>query len=407
MAPAVRAAAAELAAAIDAIAARMERGGRLVYVGAGTFRPARGRGRCRVLPHLRPRRRSRRRAAGRRRGRRGRRGGGCRGRRARRRRRRRRRRRPLCERRDAVRPRRASRTAAAAGALTVAVGVHATAPSSARLADHEVVAMTGAEVLAGSTRMKAGTAQKLVLNTISTVTMIRLGRTYGNLMVDVVATNAKLRARARRTVALATERLRRRRSTRRSLPRSGDAKVAIVSLLSGLDADDARRAARGRGRSDPARAGGRMRLGVEAAVVDGVLLQGDVEIADGKIAAVGARRRRQRDRDPRPRRPPGERIRRRRLRRCGRGRLPASRRGAARVRGDRLPADADHRARGRARGRARRDPGRAGRPAHHRRAPRGPVPLAGPARRAPALGAPRSGSRAARAPARGGSRSPR
>lgn len=52
--------------------------------------------------------------------------------------------------------------------------------------------------------MKAGTAQKLVLNLISTVTMIRLGKTYGNLMVDVRATNDKLRARSRRIVALAT-----------------------------------------------------------------------------------------------------------------------------------------------------------------------------------------------------------
>ena len=73
------------------------------------------------------------------------------------------------------------------------------------LADHEIVAVTGPEVIAGSTRMKAGTAQKLVLNTISTVTMVRLGRTFGNLMVDVVASNAKLRARARRVVELATD----------------------------------------------------------------------------------------------------------------------------------------------------------------------------------------------------------
>ena len=71
--------------------------------------------------------------------------------------------------------------------------------------EHEVVAETGPEVIAGSTRLKAGTAQKLVLNTISTVSMIRLGRTYGNLMVDVVASNAKLVARARRAVVLATE----------------------------------------------------------------------------------------------------------------------------------------------------------------------------------------------------------
>ena len=88
--------------------------------------------------------------------------------------------------------------------------------------------------------MKAGTAQKLVLNTISTVTMIRLGRTYGNLMVDVVATNAKLRARARRTVALATE-VSDAEIDEALAAANGDAKVAIVSLLTGLHADDARR----------------------------------------------------------------------------------------------------------------------------------------------------------------------
>ena len=87
--------------------------------------------------------------------------------------------------------------------------------------------------------MKAGTAQKLVLNTISTIAMVRLGKTFGNLMVDVHATNAKLRARARRAVAVAT-----------GAPESaveeaivaaeGDTKVAIVALAAGVDADDAR-----------------------------------------------------------------------------------------------------------------------------------------------------------------------
>ena len=95
--------------------------------------------------------------------------------------------------------------------------------------------MTGPEVIAGSTRLKAGTAQKLVLNTISTVSMIRLGRTYGNLMVDVVADNAKLRARARRAVELATGAS--GADVDAALAAAGgDAKVAIVSLLTGLDA---------------------------------------------------------------------------------------------------------------------------------------------------------------------------
>jgi N-acetylmuramic acid 6-phosphate etherase len=133
----------------------------------------------------------------------------------------------------------AARAAAAAGALTVAV---VCAPDSelGRVAEHAVVADTGPEVISGSTRLKAGTAQKLVLNTISTVAMIRLGRTYGNLMVDVVATNAKLRARARRAVALATE-FSDPEIDEALLAAGGDAKVAIVSLLTGLPVEDARR----------------------------------------------------------------------------------------------------------------------------------------------------------------------
>src|SRR4029453_16729116 len=93
--------------------------------------------------------------------------------------------------------------ASKAGALTAAV-VSAPGSELAEIADHEIAVVVGPEVIAGSTRLKAGTAQKLVLNTISTAAMIRLGKTFGNLMVDVVASNAKLRARARRAVALAT-----------------------------------------------------------------------------------------------------------------------------------------------------------------------------------------------------------
>jgi len=133
----------------------------------------------------------------------------------------------------------AARAASEAGALTVAV-VCSRGSELGRLTDHEVVAVTGPEVIAGSTRMKAGTAQKLVLNTISTVTMIRLGRTYGNLMVDVVASNAKLRARARRVVELATE-VSEPEADAALAASDGDAKVAIVALLTGSHADDARR----------------------------------------------------------------------------------------------------------------------------------------------------------------------
>jgi N-acetylmuramic acid 6-phosphate etherase len=132
----------------------------------------------------------------------------------------------------------AARAAREAGALTVAL-VCATESELAGLADHEVAAVVGPEVIAGSTRMKAGTAQKLLLNTISTVTMVRLGKTYGNLMVDLVASNAKLRRRARSAVAIATGAD--EADVDAALASSdGDAKVAIVSLLSGLDAPAAR-----------------------------------------------------------------------------------------------------------------------------------------------------------------------
>jgi N-acetylmuramic acid 6-phosphate etherase len=128
--------------------------------------------------------------------------------------------------------------ARAAGALIVGVVCAGNAPL-AEAADHAVEVVVGAEVISGSTRMKAGTAQKLVLNTISTVSMVRLGKTYGDLMVDVVAGNAKLRARARRVVALATGAADDEVDAALDAA-SGDAKVAIVSLLAGVDAAGAR-----------------------------------------------------------------------------------------------------------------------------------------------------------------------
>lgn len=108
----------------------------------------------------------------------------------------------------------------------------------AAAADHVVCVPVGPEVLAGSTRLKAGTAQKLVLNMISTISMIRLGKTYGNLMVDVDATNEKLRARVRSIVAHATGEPP-ERAAEALAAAGGDAKVAIVSLLAGVDAADA------------------------------------------------------------------------------------------------------------------------------------------------------------------------
>jgi N-acetylmuramic acid 6-phosphate etherase len=124
------------------------------------------------------------------------------------------------------------------GALTIAL-VGASGTELASRSELTIVVDVGPEVIAGSTRMKAGTAQKLVLNTLSTVTMVRLGKTYGNLMVDVHASNEKLRARARRAVAVAT-----------GAPdedvdaaiaaADGDAKVALVALAAGVDAETAR-----------------------------------------------------------------------------------------------------------------------------------------------------------------------
>jgi N-acetylmuramic acid 6-phosphate etherase len=125
-----------------------------------------------------------------------------------------------------------------AGALGVAVASVRDSRAAA-LADREVPVVVGPEVLAGSTRLKAGTAQKLVLNTISTVTMIRLGRTYGGLMVGVAPGNEKLRERARRNVVLASGASEDRVDEALEAA-AGDARVALVSLLAGVDATAAR-----------------------------------------------------------------------------------------------------------------------------------------------------------------------
>ncbi len=109
----------------------------------------------------------------------------------------------------------------------------------ARLVEHDIVVVVGPEFLAGSTRLKAGTAQKLVLNMLSTISMIRLGKTFGNLMVDVYATNDKLRARVRRIVRDATG-ASASQVDEALAAADGNAKVAIVSLLAGVGADDAR-----------------------------------------------------------------------------------------------------------------------------------------------------------------------
>jgi N-acetylmuramic acid 6-phosphate etherase len=90
------------------------------------------------------------------------------------------------------------------GSLTVSLSCNPDAELS-RHAEYPIEVDAGPEVLAGSTRLKAGSAQKQVLNIISTTLMVRSGRTYGNLMVDVQATNSKLRARATRLVSMLAE----------------------------------------------------------------------------------------------------------------------------------------------------------------------------------------------------------
>ncbi|WP_228714025.1 MULTISPECIES: N-acetylmuramic acid 6-phosphate etherase [Prauserella] len=93
---------------------------------------------------------------------------------------------------------------------------------------------TGPETIAGSTRMKAGTAQKIVLTAFSTATMVKLGRTYSNLMVSMRATNAKLRGRTLRILQEATG-LSAQDCDEALTKADGDLKVALVHLLSGVD----------------------------------------------------------------------------------------------------------------------------------------------------------------------------
>ena len=124
-----------------------------------------------------------------------------------------------------------------AGAATVCVVSVPDSPLAA-LAEHSIEVVVGPEFVAGSTRLRAGTAQKLVLNTISTVAMIRLGKTFDGLMVDVRASNEKLAARARMIVGSATGAS--PDEVEQALTEAdGSAKVAIVSLIAGVNADAA------------------------------------------------------------------------------------------------------------------------------------------------------------------------
>ncbi|MFJ4539166.1 N-acetylmuramic acid 6-phosphate etherase [Streptomyces tibetensis] len=129
--------------------------------------------------------------------------------------------------------------ARARGCLTIGLACNPRSPLAAA-ADHGIEIVVGPELLTGSTRLKSGTAQKLVLNMLSTITMIRLGKTYGNLMVDVRASNDKLRARSHRIVALATGAAD-DEIDRALAAADGEVKNAILTLLADVDGPTAAR----------------------------------------------------------------------------------------------------------------------------------------------------------------------
>ncbi len=132
----------------------------------------------------------------------------------------------------------ALQAASEVGAYTVLVSSSPTGPA-VDLVDTHVFVDTGPEAIAGSTRLKAGTAQKLVLNGFSTALMVRLGKTYSNLMVDVTRHNAKLRGRVLVILEEATGAT--EAECHAALDAAeGDTKTAIVSLLAGTDAATAR-----------------------------------------------------------------------------------------------------------------------------------------------------------------------
>ncbi|GAB3210395.1 N-acetylmuramic acid 6-phosphate etherase [Marinactinospora thermotolerans] len=141
----------------------------------------------------------------------------------------------------------ALRRAREAGAHTVLITANPHAALAGE-ADVHVGADTGAEVIAGSTRMKAGTAQKLILNAFSTAVMVRLGHTYSNLMVGVNATNAKLRGRMVTILSQATG-LDEETCSQALARTDGDTRTALVCLLADVDAPTAAGALRAAGGS--------------------------------------------------------------------------------------------------------------------------------------------------------------
>ena len=179
------------------------------------------------------------------------------------------------------------------------------------LAEVAIELLVGGEVVAGSSRLNAGTAQKIALNTISTAVMVLLGKTYGNLMVDLRPTNAKLRNRAVRIVRAVTG-VGPERAAEALAAAGWDTKLASLIAASGKQPGEVApllEAAGGRLRdalemvaparaADPAsdnaagatpRADRRhwRRLGVGAAFVEGELVGGDVAVSDGAVVGLG------------------------------------------------------------------------------------------------------------------------
>lgn len=124
------------------------------------------------------------------------------------------------------------------GCKTAAISCNA-GSEIGKAADLAVEVVVGPEVLTGSTRLKAGTAQKLILNMISTASMVGVGKAYQNLMVDVMQTNEKLHVRAENIVMEATG-VDREEARARIAQSGGEVKVAITSILAGCSPQEAR-----------------------------------------------------------------------------------------------------------------------------------------------------------------------
>ncbi|OTA15458.1 phosphoheptose isomerase [Xenorhabdus vietnamensis] len=124
------------------------------------------------------------------------------------------------------------------GATVACISCNPDSPMT-QLADIAITPIVGPEVVTGSSRMKAGTAQKLILNMITTGAMIRTGKVYGNLMVDVEATNAKLIERQKNIVMAATE-CNKETAEQALSACGGHSKTAIVMILSGISAAEAK-----------------------------------------------------------------------------------------------------------------------------------------------------------------------